>query len=80
VSTLSGMDADTSRCVADHLAIACDQLAEAVAFMKSERHPCLDSVVLAFGTLWKLRAEIGLTGGMVVADLDAQATDGEAAQ
>jgi hypothetical protein len=69
VSAIAGMNDDTAKCVADHLAIVSDQLAEAVAFMSEERPPGYDSVLLAFGTLFKLRAELGFTGGMVVADL-----------
>jgi hypothetical protein len=70
MSALHGMDEDTSRCVCDHLAIVSDYLGEALAHMNEERPPGYDSVQLAFGTLYKLRAEIGFTGGMVVADLE----------
>lgn len=72
MSTIDGMTNDTAKCVADHLAIACDQLAEAVAFM-SENQPGRDSTLLAFKTLFQLRAELGFTGGMVVADLESEA-------
>ena len=76
---LQGMDADTSQCVCDHLAIACDQLAETVAYMHEARSVGIDGAHEALKTLYKLRAEIGFMGGMVNADLadDARA---EAAQ
>ena len=76
MSTMDGMTDATAKCVADHLAIACDQLAEAIAFM-GECQPGQDSVLLAFKTLFQLRAELGMTGGMVVADLPEES---EAAQ
>ena len=74
MSSLDGMTDATSKCVADHLAIACDQLGEAVAWMydRGAREPSFDNVMAAVTTLTKLRAELGFTGGMVVADLESE--------
>lgn len=78
VTKLNGMDTDTSRCVCDHLAIACDLLAEYVASNQEERPPGFDSVSEAMGALYKLRAEIGFFGGQVVSDLVEPVAESEA--
>jgi hypothetical protein len=77
MSAIHGMNDDTAKCVCDHLAIISDQLAEALAFMGAESPPGYDSVQMAFGTLFKLRAELGFTGGMVVADLSEESEASE---
>lgn len=69
MTAINGMNDDTAKCVCDHLAVISDQLGEALAFMSEESPPGYDSVQMAFGTLFKLRAELGFTGGKVVADL-----------
>lgn len=56
-------------CVFDHLAIACDQLGEAIATEHGrggdgDPHQLLEALT----TLWRLRWEMGFTGGEVVAD------------
>jgi hypothetical protein len=55
---LQGTDANASQCVADHLAIACDQLAEVLAFEEYGVEPDHDSIRAALTTLFKLRAEM----------------------
>lgn len=64
------MEADTSQCVCDHLAIACDQLAESLVYLR-ELHPgsAAEGVEQGLLTLYKLRAELGFLGGQVVSDL-----------
>jgi hypothetical protein len=64
---LDGMDLDTSRCVADHLVIACDLLSEAIADERDgAASPCVRE---ALQTLWSLRHQLGLNGGKVLSDL-----------
>jgi len=80
VSTISGMDADTARCVADHLAILTDQLSEVQAELNADESGPRDHLGEALQTLWKLRWELGLIGGKVVSDFDADDEKPEAAQ
>ena len=79
MTKLNGMDADTSRCVADHLAILTDQLGELQVELLSDQRGPRERVESALQTLWKLRWELGLVGGKVASDL-ADDSESEAAQ
>jgi len=71
MTKLNGMDASTSRCVASHLVMLTDQLSEALVSLAHVSPSGSDEHVgEALRTLWKLRWELGLTGGMVTDDLE----------
>lgn len=79
MSTLSGMDHETSRCVASHLAVLTDQLSEALVSLHSDETGSHDWVEECLLQVWKLRWELGFTGGMVSDDL-GEAESAEAAE
>lgn len=76
---LRGMDPDTSALVADHLVIACDQLSEALTWIREQDGDLGTGVEEGLLTLYRLRNELGLLGGDVVADL-AKRSETEAAE
>ena len=69
MTKLNGMDADTSRYVADHLVILTDQLSEALAELRSDVGADGVRVESALHTVWEMRWELGISGGHVLADL-----------
>lgn len=65
---LGGMNAETSRYVADRLAILTDQIGEVLAELHDDHRGPRDHLTEAWLTIWRMRWELGLPGGRVAAD------------